>query len=116
MTVCAQKADIQAINSCSINAVQDLNNKMGGEKLDLSTSQREKMNTAATAYGQCVSLALTAANTSQNAGGFGALASDLSTTAEKEAKEKAALEKFKSDYKTCLSNFATKGKEILSCD
>ena len=113
---CAQKPTPVEINTCSASAVTDLNNKMGGGKLEVSASQRQEMVSAGSEYGQCVLNALTEASAQQAAGGLGTVATDLSTTAEKEAKEKAALEKFKSSYKVCLSTYTTKGRKVLECD
>lgn len=113
---CAQRASLEEIKSCSDSAATSLNNKLGGGKAEVSTSQREQMISAGSVFAECLLDAVTAANAEQHAGGFGALASDLSTTAEKEAKEKAILEKFKSSYRTCLSTYTTKGREVLKCN
>ena len=114
---CAQKASIEEINLCSVGAARDLVNKMSGEKLEISTSQREKMQSVTTAYSQCISLSITEANAIQNAGGLGTATTGLSTTTtDLEAKQKAATEKFKSAFKVCLSTYTSKGKEILECD
>ena len=112
---CANKADFQTMNTCSVNAAQKAANKLQGKKLKISEDQLAGVANAALDFQTRISSATSEFRTS-SIPTIGANITPTTDTGTPTTSTTEMADKLKEAFRKCVGEYTGKVKSILECE